>query len=110
MKVVHFSDLHFGSGERYGSINPETGFNKRFEDFSLALDKAIRFSIDHDVDLVIFTGDTYKHAVPEPMYQKEFAKRIKLLSTNQIPTVLLVGNHDVLYRSDGSNVLDIYSA
>lgn len=110
MKVVHFSDLHFGSGERYGSINPETGFNKRFEDFLLALDRPINFSIENNVDLVIFTGDTYKHAVPEPVYQREFAKRIKLLSKNQIPTVLLVGNHDVLYRSDGSNALDIYSA
>ena len=110
IKIIHFSDLHFGSGERYGSINPETGFNKRFEDFLSALDKPINFSIENKVDLVIFTGDTYKHAVPEPVYQREFAKRIKLLSKNQIPTILLVGNHDVLYRSDGSNALDIYSA
>ncbi len=109
IKITHFSDLHFGSGERYGSINPETGLNRRFEDFILAMDKVIDFSINNDVDLVIFTGDTFKHAVPEPIYQREFAKRIKKLSLKKIPTILLVGNHDVLYRIDGSDALDIYS-
>lgn len=109
IKITHFSDLHFGSGERYGSLNPETGLNRRFEDFTKALDKAIDFSIEKDVDLVIFTGDTYKHATPEPIYQREFAKRIKRLSSKKIPTILLVGNHDILYRIDGSDALDIYS-
>ena len=109
IKVVHFSDLHFGSGERYGSINPESGLNKRFEDFISALDKPVNFAINNNVDLVIFTGDTYKHATPEPVYQKEFAKRVKKLSVNNIPVILLVGNHDVLYRIDGSDALDIYS-
>ena len=109
IKIVHFSDLHFGSGERYGTLNPESGLNKRFEDFISALDKPVNFAIEYKVDLVIFTGDTYKHATPEPIYQKEFAKRIKKLSINNIPVVLLVGNHDVLYRIDGSDALDIYS-
>lgn len=109
IKIIHFSDLHFGSGERYGSLNPETGLNRRFEDFIAALDKPINFAIDNKIDLAIFTGDTYKHATPEPVYQREFAKRIKRLSLNKIPTILLVGNHDVLYRIDGSDALDIYS-
>jgi len=109
IKIVHFSDLHFGSGERYGSLNPETGLNRRFEDFITALDKPVNFALDNNVDLAIFTGDTYKHATPEPIYQREFAKRIKKLSINKIPTILLVGNHDVLYRIDGSDALDIYS-
>lgn len=110
IKIVHFSDLHFGSGERYGSLNPETGLNKRFEDFILALDKPINFSIENNVDLVIFTGDTYKHATPEPIYQNRFASKIKKLSEHGIPTILLVGNHDVLYRVDASNALDIYKS
>ena len=109
IKIVHFSDLHFGSGERYGSLNPETSLNRRFEDFIAALDKPINFAVDNKVDLAIFTGDTYKHAIPEPIYQREFAKRIKKLSMSKIPTILLVGNHDVLYRIDGSDALDIYS-
>ena len=109
-KIVHFSDLHFGSGERYGTINPETGLNKRFEDFIRALDKPVNFAIENKADLVIFTGDTYKHATPEPVYQREFAKRIKMLSSSGIPTLLVVGNHDILYKIDGSDALDIYSA
>ena len=110
LKIVHFSDLHFGSGERYGTINPESGLSRRFEDFISALDKPIDFAIKNDVDLVIFTGDTYKHATPEPVYQREFAKRIKKLSISRIPTLMVVGNHDILYKIDGSDALDIYSA
>ena len=109
IKIIHFSDLHFGSGERYGSLNPETGLNRRFEDFIQALDKPVNYAIENNVDLVIFTGDTYKHATPEPVYQREFARRIRRLSENKIPTILLVGNHDILYRIDGSDALDIYS-
>ena len=108
IKIVHFSDLHFGSGERHGTINPETGLNRRFEDFVTAFNKTIKFALDNKVDLVIFTGDTYKHATPEPIYQREFAKGIRKLSANKIPTILLVGNHDILYRIDGSDALDIY--
>ena len=109
IKIIHFSDLHFGSGERYGKINPETGLNTRFEDFISALDKPVNYAIENKVDLVIFTGDTYKHATPEPLYQREFAKRIKKLSMSKIPVVMIVGNHDILYRIDGSDALDIYS-
>lgn len=109
IKIIHFSDLHFGSGERYGKINSESGLNTRFEDFISALDKPVNYAIDNKVDLVIFTGDTYKHATPEPLYQREFAKRIKKLSMSKIPVVMVVGNHDILYRIDGSDALDIYS-
>ena len=107
--IIHFSDLHFGSGERYGSINPESGLNKRFEDFISALDTAVNFAVENNADLVIFTGDTYKHATPEPVYQREFAKRIKKLSLSSIPTLLVVGNHDILYKAHSSDALDIYS-
>jgi exonuclease SbcD len=47
------------------------------------------------VDLVIFAGDAYKDRTPVPTFQREFGKRIIRLSEEEIPTVLVVGNHDL---------------
>ncbi len=51
--------------------------------------------ISQRVDLVIFAGDAYKDRTPVPTFQREFGKRIIRLSEEEIPTVLVVGNHDL---------------
>ena len=33
IQIIHVSDIHFGSGESHGRINPDTGLNTRLEDF-----------------------------------------------------------------------------
>jgi exonuclease SbcD len=47
------------------------------------------------VDLAIFAGDAYKDRSPAPTFQREWGKRIMRLSQAKIPTLLLVGNHDI---------------
>jgi exonuclease SbcD len=47
------------------------------------------------VDLVIFAGDAYKNRTPAPTFQREWGKRMMRLSKAGIPTLLLIGNHDV---------------
>ena len=39
IQLIHVSDIHFGSGESHGKINPATGLNVRLEDFVKALEK-----------------------------------------------------------------------
>ena len=94
MKILHFADLHLGV-ESYGRINPETGLSTRFEDFQNVFDQLVNYAIDHRVDLVLFCGDAYKSREPTQTQQREFAKRINRLSTNDIPVFLLIGNHDL---------------
>jgi len=45
--------------------------------------------------MVIFAGDAYKDRAPAPTFQREWGKRIIRLSQAKIPTLLLVGNHDM---------------
>ncbi len=45
--------------------------------------------------MVIFAGDAYKDRSPAPTFQREWGKRIIRLSKAKIPTLLLVGNHDL---------------
>ena len=47
------------------------------------------------MDLVLFAGDAYKDRSPAPTFQREWGKRIMRLSQAGIPTLLLVGNHDL---------------
>jgi exonuclease SbcD len=94
MKLLHFADAHIDMAN-YGRHDPETGLPLRVLDFLKSLDTIIDTAIDEKVDLVIFAGDTYKDRSPAPTYQREWGKRIYRLSEAGIPTILLVGNHDL---------------
>ena len=94
MKILHFADLHLGV-ESYGRVDPTTGLSSRLIDFLSALDQVVDYAMENKIDLVLFCGDAYKTREPTQTQQREFAKRINRLSSNNIPIFLLVGNHDL---------------
>lgn len=94
MKLLHFADAHIDMAN-YGRHDPESGLPLRVLDFLKSLDTIVDAAISQKVDLVIFAGDAYKDRAPAPTFQREWGKRIMRLSQAQIPTLLLVGNHDM---------------
>ena len=94
MRLCHFADAHIDMAN-YGRHDPETGLPFRVLDFLKSLDTIVNTAIDEKVDLVIFAGDAYKDRTPAPTFQREFGKRIMRLSSAKIPTILLIGNHDL---------------
>jgi exonuclease SbcD len=111
MKILHFADLHLGV-ETYGHTDPATGLSTRLLDFLASLDKVVDFAIENRVDLVIFCGDAYKTREPTQTQQREFARRINRLSSNDIPTFLLIGNHDLpnaIGRATSTEIFDTLS-
>ena len=108
IKILHLSDIHMGSGFTHGRINPETGLNTRLEDFVGTLSLCIDRAIDEQVDLVLFGGDAFPDATPPPYVQQAFAGQFRRLVDAQIPTVLLVGNHDQHSQGQGGASLCIY--
>lgn len=94
MKLLHFADAHIDMAN-YGRHDPHTGLPLRVLDFLRALDTIIDAAIDEKVDMVIFAGDAYKDRSPAPTFQREWGRRIIRLSQAKIPTLLLVGNHDL---------------
>ena len=111
MKILHFADLHLGV-ETYGHTDPTTGLSTRLIDFLASLDKVTDYAIENEVDLVIFCGDAYKTREPTQTQQREFARRINRLSSNDIPTFLLVGNHDLpnaVGRATSTEIFDTLS-
>ncbi|HUI87771.1 MAG TPA: exonuclease SbcCD subunit D [Anaerolineales bacterium] len=94
MRILHFADAHIDMAN-YGRHDPETGLPLRVLDFLKSLDTIVAAAIDEAVDMVIFAGDAYKDRSPAPTFQREWGRRIIRLSQAKIPTLLLVGNHDV---------------
>lgn len=94
MKLLHFADAHIDMAN-YGRHDPETGLPLRVLDFLKSLDTIVDAAISEKVDMVIFAGDAYKDRSPAPTFQREWGKRIMRLSQAKIPTLLLIGNHDI---------------
>jgi len=108
IKILHLSDIHLGSGFSHGRINPETGLNTRLEDFVATLGRCIDRALSEPVDLVLFGGDAFPDATPPPYIQQAFARQFYRLVEANIPTVLLVGNHDQHSQGAGGASLCIY--
>jgi len=108
LTILHFADAHIDMAN-YGRHDPESGLPLRVMDFLKSLDEIVDTAIAEKVDLVIFAGDTYKDRSPAPTFQREWGRRIMRLSRARIPTLLLVGNHDLspaLGRAHALNEFD----
>ncbi len=108
LRVLHFADAHIDIAN-YGRHDPETGLPLRVMDFLAALDQIVDRALAEPVDLVLFAGDAYKDRNPQPTFQREWGRRMMKLARAGIPTVLLVGNHDVSPASKRANTLQEYS-
>jgi exonuclease SbcD len=94
LTILHFADAHIDMAN-YGRHDPQSGLPLRVLDFLKSLDTIVDTAIQEKVDLVLFAGDTYRDRNPAPTFQREWEKRMMRLSRAGIPTLLLVGNHDI---------------
>lgn len=108
IRILHFADLHIGM-ENYGRVDPETGLNLRVVDFLRRMDEVVDYAIAHEADAVLFAGDAFRTRTPSPTHQREFAQRVRRLSEAAIPTVLLVGNHDIPLMEQRASSVEIFS-
>lgn len=107
IRVVHFADFHLGV-DTYGPVDPDTKINGRVLDFLDSFDSLIDFAVENDADLAIFAGDAFHNHRPDPTYLREFGERIIRLS-EQCPTVLVVGNHDMPGILEKASAVDVFS-
>lgn len=109
VRLLHFSDLHLGVGTA-GKIDTESGFTSRVLDALARLDDVVAFALENPVDVLIFSGDTFKHRSPDPTLVRDFARRIKKVSSAGVQVILLAGNHDMATVSLKATSLDIFRA
>ncbi|GAB4470135.1 MAG: exonuclease SbcCD subunit D [Anaerolineales bacterium] len=107
VKILHFADAHIDLAN-FGRHDPQTNLPLRVLDFLRSLDEIINAAIAGRVDLVLFAGDAFKDRNPSPTFQREWGKRIMRLSRANIPTLLLVGNHDMTPAVGRAHALDAF--
>ena len=127
MRILHLADIHIGV-ENYGRPATEAdleampeyfapgvdrkrtylGLSTRLLDFLVALDEAVEYATQNDVDLVLFAGDAYKSRDPSQTHQREFARRVATLVNRGIPVFLLTGNHDIAHSLGRATALEIF--
>lgn len=108
MKILHFADAHIDMANT-GRQDADTGLPIRVMDYLRSLDEIIDTAINEKVDLVLFAGDAYKDRNPAPTFMREWGRRMIKLSKAQIPTLLLVGNHDLSPSLGRAHALEEYA-
>jgi exonuclease SbcD len=93
MLIIHTADLHLGISN-YAPVNPSTGLSRRIDDFILALDRIVNYAIENRADMFLLCGDSFKDPNPNSTVLKMFATRLSRLSSENIQTVIILGNHD----------------
>ncbi|MCB9422666.1 MAG: exonuclease SbcCD subunit D [Ardenticatenaceae bacterium] len=108
IKLLHFADAHIDIAN-YGRHDAESALPIRVVDFLNSLDQIVETAVTQPTDLVIFAGDAYKDRNPQPTFQREWGQRMMRLSQAGIPTILLVGNHDLSPASGRAHTLHEFS-
>ncbi|HEX6306242.1 MAG TPA: exonuclease SbcCD subunit D [Anaerolineales bacterium] len=106
--ILHFADAHIDMAN-YGRHDPHSGLPVRVMDFLKSLDTIIDTAIEEKVDLVLFAGDAYKDRSPAPTFQREWGRRVVRLSKAGIPTLLLIGNHDISPALGRANAIEEFA-
>jgi exonuclease SbcD len=107
LKILHFADAHIDI-TRTGRHDAQTGLPLRVLDFLNALDVIVDAAVEEKVDLVLFCGDAYRDRTPQPTFQREWGRRMMRLSQARIPTLLIVGNHDLSPATGRAHALQEY--
>jgi exonuclease SbcD len=107
-RILHFSDANIGAAN-YGRRDPQTGLPLRVMDYLKSLDTIIETAITEKVDLVLFTGNAYHHHSPSLTLQREWERRVMRLSKARIPTLMLVGSHDLAPGLNRAHALETFN-
>jgi exonuclease SbcD len=91
LQLLHTADTHLGY-RQYGIIEREKDF---YDVFSEIVETAVR---EH-VDAVVHSGDFFDSTRPPPQAFKAAIKALRRLSENNIPFIVLAGDHDTPKRS-----------
>jgi exonuclease SbcD len=75
------------------------GANARFLDFVKTFQQSIDYIVSNKMDFCLIPGDIFRTKNPGPDELDAFSEGILKLIENEIPTVVVLGNHDV-FMSD----------
>lgn len=85
MRFLHTSDWHVGKALRG---------RQRGDEFRAVLSEVCDIAVNEGVDAVLLAGDLYEHRAPSPEADHIVFDTLLRLYEEQIPVVIIPGNHD----------------
>jgi DNA repair exonuclease SbcCD nuclease subunit len=107
LRLVHISDTHSGFAA-YRAIDPERGINQREIDNNNAFVSVIDKIIELKPDLVLHSGDLFDCVRPGNRTLYFVIKQLLRLSEQNIPTVIISGNHSTPKLRDTGSVFRLF--
>lgn len=106
MKILHVSDTHLG----YSAYRKTTaqGINQREIDVYNAFKEFIDYAVKNKPDLVLHSGDLFDSVRPNNRAITFAIKQILRLSDNNIPFVVIAGNHEHPKLRETGSILSIF--
>ena len=105
MKVVHFSDTHLGYRE-YHAYNKDS-MNQREADTYRAFNEIIDYIVKTKPNLVIHAGDLFDSQRPTSRALYVAMEGFSKLAKEEIPVVIIAGNHSTPRDRSDSPILEI---
>lgn len=95
MKFAHIADCHIGAWR-----------DPKMRDANLnAFVRAVRISIERNVDFILLAGDLFNTSMPGFDGLKQAVKELKALKEKKIPVYAIAGSHD--YSPSGKTMIDV---
>lgn len=108
MKICHFSDSHLGAGEGHPRRG-KSGLTLRQEDIISSFVEAVDYIIEIKPDLCIHSGDLFHSVRPTNRIMAIAGEQLhRLASDNNVPTVIIAGNHDAPKQAHIGAALEIF--
>ncbi len=98
MKILFLSDTHIG--------RKNFKVKEREEDFKKVFSKIIDDAVNKKVDIVIHGGDLFDTGVPSINNFIFVVKQLKKLKKENIPFIIVAGNHDIGVEGSFLKILD----
>lgn len=98
--VVAVADVHVDH-RAWGRINPDTGRSTAWEATHRCFMEACRHAVDTRPDAFLAVGDLFLNGNPSPEASEMVAEGFRLLRDAKVPTVVIMGNHELLHVRSG---------
>ena len=107
MKVLHIADTHLGY-TAYRKVTTD-GINQREQDTYLAFQQIIDYAIKQKPDVVLHAGDLFDSVRPTNRAISVALNQILRLSKNNIPFVIVDGNHERPKLAETGHIFNIFN-
>ncbi|MBU0492764.1 MAG: DNA repair exonuclease [Chloroflexi bacterium] len=93
VEFLHLADVHLGY-QQYGH-------SERWADFGRAFQAALDYAVQHQMGLVLISGDLLHQSAIEPRTLLQALTGLDHLRQHDIPAVAIAGNHDLARTRNG---------